>query len=101
MLKILVLYFYYSRHGHVAQMPQKIARGIETIPNCEASLRTVPTISTVCEVIAPTIPTNGAPYASLDDLKTCAGLALGSPTHFGNMAASLKYRTYADEFVTN
>lgn len=89
MLKILVLY--YSRHGHVAQMAKKIARGIEEVPNCEALLRTVPNVSTVCEATAPLVPTEGAPYVTLDDLKTCAGLALGSPTYFGNMAAPLKY----------
>jgi len=89
MSKILVLY--YSRHGHVGQMAKKIARGIEEVPNCEALLRTVPNISAVCEATAPLVPTEGSPYVTLDDLKTCAGLALGSPTHFGNMAAPLKY----------
>lgn len=89
MLKILVLY--YSRHGHVAQMAQRIARGIEEIPACEACVRTVPPISTVCETVASTIPKSGPPYVSLEELQTCAGLALGSPTRFGNMAAPLKY----------
>jgi NAD(P)H dehydrogenase (quinone) len=88
-LKILVLY--YSRHGHVAQMAQKIARGIEEITGCQAIIRTVPPVSTVCEAIAPSIPDSGAPYATLEDIQSCAGLALGSPTHFGNMAAPLKY----------
>jgi NAD(P)H dehydrogenase (quinone) len=89
MLDILVLY--YSRHGHVAQMAQKIARGIEEVPNCQARLRTVPEVSQVCEATAPDIPEAGPPYVSLDDLQNCAGLALGSPTRFGNMAAPLKY----------
>lgn len=89
MLDILVLY--YSRYGHVAQMAQKIARGIEEIPHCQAKLRTVPPVSPVCEMTAPSIPDSGAPYVSLTDLETCAGLALGSPTRFGNMAAPLKY----------
>lgn len=89
MLDILVLY--YSRYGHVAQMAQKIARGIEEIPHCQAKLRTVPPVSQVCEMTAPSIPNSGAPYVSLADLETCAGLALGSPTRFGNMAAPLKY----------
>jgi len=88
-LDILVLY--YSRNGHVALMGQKIARGIEEVPNCQARIRNVPSVSTVCEATAPEIPNAGPPYVSLEDLQTCAGLALGSPTHFGNMAASLKY----------
>jgi NAD(P)H dehydrogenase (quinone) len=88
-LDILVLY--YSRYGHVAQMAQKIARGIEEIPHCQAKLRTVPPVSPVCEMTAPSIPDSGAPYVFLTDLETCAGLALGSPTRFGNMAAPLKY----------
>ncbi len=89
MLEILVLY--YSRHGHVTQMAQKIARGIEEVPECQAKLRTVPAISQVCEATEPEIPNSGSPYVSLQDLETCAGLALGSPTRFGNMAAPLKY----------
>ncbi|MDD2815053.1 MAG: NAD(P)H:quinone oxidoreductase [Thiotrichaceae bacterium] len=88
-LNILVLY--YSRHGHVAQMAQKVARGIEEVENCQAVVRTVPRVSAVCESVAPSIPDSGAPYVSLEDLQNCAGLVLGSPTHFGNMAASLKY----------
>jgi NAD(P)H dehydrogenase (quinone) len=89
MTKILVLYF--SRHGTTAQMANQIARGIESIPGAEAILRTVPDVSTICEKTADTIPAEGAIYATLDDLKTCDGLALGSPTHFGNMASPLKY----------
>lgn len=89
MLEILVLY--YSRYGHVAQMAQKIARGIEEVPQCQARVRTVPPVSTVCEATTAPIPDSGPPYVSLEDLKTCSGLALGSPTRFGNMAAPLKY----------
>jgi NAD(P)H dehydrogenase (quinone) len=89
MLDILVLY--YSRHGHVAQMAQKIARGIEEIPECRAKLRTVPAVSQLCEATESDIPNSGSPYVSLQDLETCAGLALGSPTRFGTMAAPLKY----------
>jgi len=89
MIKILVLYF--SRHGTTAQMANQIARGIESVSGAEAILRTVPDVSTVCEKTADTIPAEGAIYATLDDLKTCDGLALGSPTHFGNMASPLKY----------
>jgi len=89
MTKILVLYF--SRHGTTAQMANLIARGVESVSGAEAILRTVPDVSTVCEKTADTIPAEGAIYATLDDLKTCDGLALGSPTHFGNMASPLKY----------
>lgn len=89
MNKILVLY--YSRQGSVKQMSQLIARGIESVPNAEAVIRTVPPVSAVCEATAPAVPDAGAPYATLEDLKNCAGLALGSPTRFGNMAAPLKY----------
>ena len=87
--RILVLY--YSRYGATAKMAQYIANGIERVPNVEAILRTVPSVSTVCENIASPIPTEGATYVTLDDLAHCDGLALGSPTRFGNMAAPLKY----------
>jgi NAD(P)H dehydrogenase (quinone) len=89
MLELLVLY--YSRHGNVARMAHKIAHGIESVAGCQARIRTVPAVSAVCEAVADTIPDNGPPYATLEDLRECAGLALGSPTHFGNMAAPLKY----------
>lgn len=87
--KILVLY--YSRYGATAQMAQFIARGIESVKGIEAIIRTVPAVSTVCETVADTIPPAGAPYVTLDDLKNCDGLVLGSPTRFGNMAAPLKH----------
>ena len=89
MIDILVLF--YSRHGSVAQMAQLVARGIEEVHGARARLRTVPPVSTVCEAVEDSIPESGPPYVSLDDLKECAGLALGSPTRFGNMAAPLKY----------
>lgn len=89
MVEILVLY--YSRYGNVAKMAQLIARGIEEVPAVTARIRTVPAVSTVCEATEATIPNEGAPYATHDDLKQCAGLVLGSPTRFGNMAAPLKY----------
>lgn len=85
-----ILVLYYSRHGATAQMAKQIARGVE-LGGLEARLRTVPAVSAECEAVSPDIPTEGALYASLDDLKNCAGLALGSPTRFGNMAAPLKY----------
>ena len=89
MNEILVLY--YSRYGATAEMAQRIARGIESIANCQARIRTVPAVSTVCEATADDIPAAGPPYATLEDLQECAGLVLGSPTRFGNMAAPLKY----------
>jgi NAD(P)H dehydrogenase (quinone) len=89
MPEILVLY--YSRHGAVAAMAQQIGRGIEKVPLMQARLRTVPDVSPVNEAVAPAVPDTGAPYATLDDLQECVGLALGSPTRFGNMAAPLKY----------
>jgi NAD(P)H dehydrogenase (quinone) len=85
-----ILVLYYSRHGATADMARQIARGVE-MAGLEARLRTVPAISSECEAVAPQIPAEGALYASLDDLKNCSGLALGSPTRFGNMAAPLKY----------
>ena len=89
MAEILVLY--YSRHGSVATLARYIGRGIETVRGCRALLRTVPAVSTVCEAVADDIPENGPPFASKGELARCAGLALGSPTRFGNMAAPLKY----------
>jgi NAD(P)H dehydrogenase (quinone) len=89
MAEILVLY--YSRHGNVAAMAHKIAHGIEEVPGFRARLRTVPAVSTVCEAVEDSIPAAGPPYATHADLTECAGLALGSPTRFGNMAAALKY----------
>ncbi len=89
MAEILVLY--YSRYGATAKMARYVARGIEQVENINARIRTVPPVSTVCEAIEDDIPESGEPYASLSDLEECIGLALGSPTRFGNMAAPLKY----------
>lgn len=88
-LNILVLY--YSRHGSTRQLAELIGQGIDSVPGCDARLRTVPAVSTVAEATQPDIPAEGAPYVELQDLEECAGLALGSPTRFGNMAAPLKY----------
>ncbi|WP_272975663.1 NAD(P)H:quinone oxidoreductase [Alcanivorax jadensis] len=85
-----VLVLYYSRNGSVANLAQQVARGIEG-SGMEARLRTVPAISANCEATEPAVPEQGAPYATLEDLAGCSGLALGSPTRFGNMAAPLKY----------
>jgi NAD(P)H dehydrogenase (quinone) len=89
MTKILVLYF--SRNGTTAEMANHVARGVDAVNGVEAVLRTVPDVSSVCEKTAESIPAHGAIYATLEDLKLCDGLALGSPTHFGNMASPLKY----------
>lgn len=89
MPEILVLY--YSRNGSVRQMAQYVGRGIESVPGMRARLRTVPAVSTVAEAVAPEVPESGAPYVEQSDLAECAGLALGSPTRFGNMAAPMKY----------
>ena len=88
-LSILVLY--YSRHGATRKLAELIAQGVDSVPGAEARLRTVPPVSSVAEATAPGIPDQGSPYVELDDLRECAGLALGSPTRFGNMAASMKY----------
>ena len=89
MNEILVLY--YSRNGNVARMAQHIGRGVESIKGIKAKIRTVPPVSTTCEASEDSIPESGPPYAQHEDLVQCAGLALGSPTRFGNMAAPLKY----------
>ena len=89
MQEILVLY--YSQTGAVKQMAQAVARGIEKVTGMGARLRTVPKVSTVAEATEPEVPESGAPYVEYQDLEQCAGLALGSPTRFGNMAAPLKY----------
>lgn len=86
-----ILVLYYSRSGHTAQLARLIARGIEEIPGMRARLRQVPPVAPVTEVAQPPEPEDGAPYVTRQDLHECAGLALGSPTRFGNMAAPLKY----------
>lgn len=89
MLEILVLY--YSLHGSVRELARFVAHGVEAVPGCAARLRTVPKVVTEIEGPAPPVPDAGAPYATHRDLEECAGLALGSPTRFGNMAAAMKY----------
>ena len=89
MPEILVLY--YSQGGSTAEMARTIAHGVEQVDGIQARLRTVPAVSTVCSTTEPLVPESGAPYAQLDDLQECDGLILGSPTHFGNMAAALKH----------
>ncbi len=88
-MEILVLY--YSRYGATAEMARQVCRGVESANGARARLRTVPAVSAVSEAVADSIPPSGPIYATHDDLKECAGLILGSPTRFGNMAAPLKY----------
>ena len=85
-----ILVLYYSRNGHVKMLADQLALGIESA-GMEARLRTVPAVSSVCEATEESIPASGDIYCSDDDLSNCAGLLLGSPTRFGNMAAPLKY----------
>lgn len=85
-----VLVLYYSRSGHVAAMADHMARGIESVTGIEARLRTVPNVSANSEQSEPSVPDEGAVYATLDDLQNCSGLIMGSPTRFGNMAAAMK-----------
>lgn len=86
-----ILVLYYSRHGSTAELARAAARGVEECHGMQARIRTVPPVSTTVEAVEPDIPDNGPPYATLDDLIHCAGLLMGSPTRFGNMAAPLKY----------
>lgn len=90
-MKTEVLVLYFSRYGATAQMAKKIAHGIEENHNVNAKIRTVPPVSPTHEAIDPPIPDQGPPFASLEDLRQCDGLALGSPTRFGNMASALKH----------
>lgn len=86
-----VLILYYSRHGSLTAMAKEMARGVEQVSGIEARLRTVPAVSANCEATDPAIPAEGAVYCTEEDLRHCAGLLLGSPTRFGNMAAAMKY----------
>jgi NAD(P)H dehydrogenase (quinone) len=88
---ITLLVLYYSRHGATRKLADLICQGIDSVPGCEARLRTVPAVSAVSEASAPAIPDQGPPYVELADLRECDGLALGSPTRFGNMASAMKY----------
>lgn len=89
MTEILVLY--YSHKGSVRALAEEVAHGVHRVPGAIARVRTVPRVSTVCEALEDSIPAEGPPYAEPRDLEECAGLVLGSPTRFGNMAAPMKY----------
>ncbi|MHB1678418.1 MAG: NAD(P)H:quinone oxidoreductase [Sulfuriferula sp.] len=86
-----ILVLYYSQQGATQALAQVIAHGINSVPGVQARLRTVPKVAATTLVAAPQIPESGSPYVELQDLNECIGLALGSPTRFGNMAAALKY----------
>jgi NAD(P)H dehydrogenase (quinone) len=86
-----ILIVYYSRNGSVAQLARHVARGVEEVPDMRARLRSVPPVAPVTQVAQPPEPAEGAPYATTADLRECAGIILGSPTRFGNMAAPLKH----------
>ena len=86
-----ILVLYYSRNGATENMAHQIARGVESVSGIEARIRTVPAVSAECEKVAPVVPSEGAVYCTKEDLEHCNGLAIGSPTRFGNMAAPLKY----------
>jgi NAD(P)H dehydrogenase (quinone) len=89
MADILVLY--YSVGGSVRRMAELVAEGVERVPGAAARLRTVPKVAPLTQIAAPAVPPEGAPYCELRDFEECAGIALGSPTRFGNMAAPLKH----------
>ncbi len=89
MAEILVLY--YSRSGATAELARQVCRGVEAVPGASARLRTVPPVAAASEEPARPVPVSGPPYATLEDLAETAGLVMGSPTRFGNMAAPLKY----------
>ncbi|BBP01095.1 NAD(P)H:quinone oxidoreductase [Sulfuriferula nivalis] len=86
-----ILVLYYSQHGSTAAVAQAIARGIESVPNAQARIRTVPKVAPTTQIATPAIPDAGAPYVEIHDLTECIGLALGSPTRFGNMASAMKH----------
>jgi len=86
-----ILVVYYSRNGATAALARAVSFGIDSVPGATARLRTVPAVSAVCEAVEPPVPTDGPPYATRQDLAECAGIVIGSPTRFGNMAAPLKY----------
>jgi NAD(P)H dehydrogenase (quinone) len=86
-----LLVLYYSRHGSTRRLAELVAQGIDAVPGAAARLRTVPPVAATTETAAPPVPPEGSPYVELADLEQCIGLALGSPTRFGNMAAPLKH----------
>jgi NAD(P)H dehydrogenase (quinone) len=94
-----ILVVYYSRHGATRALAEACCEGVETVARCEAVLRTVPSVSASHEATEPAVPSEGPPYADVDDLRRCDGLLLGSPTRFGNMSAAMKY--FVDGTIQN
>jgi NAD(P)H dehydrogenase (quinone) len=86
-----ILVLFYSRKGATAELARQVCRGVESVTGARARLRTVPAVASVVEAPQPPVPADGPPYATHDDLRECAGLVMGSPTRFGNMAAPLKF----------
>ncbi len=86
-----ILVLYYSRHGATRLLAEAVAHGVDAVDGAQARVRTVPPVSSVVAASAPAVPDDGAPYVELPDLEECGGIALGSPTRFGNMAAPLKH----------
>jgi NAD(P)H dehydrogenase (quinone) len=86
-----ILLVYYSRHGSIAEMATHISQAVESINGCNAIIRCLPNVSSNHQQTEPPVPQSGPPYASIDDMKQCDALILGSPAYFGNMAAELKY----------
>jgi len=86
-----ILVLYYSRFGATARLAREVCQGVDSVAGAAARLRTVPAVSTVTEARESDVPADGPPFATIDDLRECAGMIMGSPTRFGNMAAPLKY----------
>lgn len=86
-----ILVLFYSRHGTTAALASEVCHGVDSVPGAQARLRTVPSVAPTTQVASPPVPEEGAPYATVADLRECVGLVIGSPTRFGNMAAPLKY----------
>lgn len=86
-----ILLIYYSRHGSIAEMATHISQAVESINGCNAIIRCLPDVSSNYQQTEPPVPDSGPPYASIEDMKQCDGLILGSPAYFGNMAAEMKY----------
>jgi NAD(P)H dehydrogenase (quinone) len=86
-----ILVLFYSRKGATAELARQVCRGVESVTGARARLRTVPAVASVVEAVQPAVPAEGPPYATHEDLRECAGLVMGSPTRFGNMAAPLKF----------
>src|ERR1044071_5935458 len=86
-----ILVLFYSRKGATAELARQVCRGVESVSDARARLRTVPAVASVVEAVQPAVPADGPPYATHEDLRECDGLVMGSPTRFGNMAAPLKF----------